>query len=34
MTASGVLFTVPVLIFAFLVQRNPIRGLTAGAIKA
>jgi multiple sugar transport system permease protein len=34
MTASGVLFTIPVLIFAFLVQRNLIRGLTAGAIKA
>lgn len=34
MTASGVLFTVPVLIFAVLVQRNLIRGLTAGAVKA
>jgi multiple sugar transport system permease protein len=34
MTASGVLFTIPVLIFAVLVQRNLIRGLTAGAIKA
>jgi multiple sugar transport system permease protein len=34
MTASGVLFTIPVLIFAVLVQRNLIRGLTAGAVKA
>jgi multiple sugar transport system permease protein len=34
MTASGVLFTIPVLIFAWLVQRNLIRGLTAGAVKA
>jgi multiple sugar transport system permease protein len=33
MTASGVLFTVPVLVFALLVQRNLIRGLTAGAVK-
>jgi multiple sugar transport system permease protein len=33
MTASGVLFTLPVLIFALLVQRNLIRGLTAGGVK-
>jgi len=33
LTATGVLVTVPVMIFALLVQQNMVRGLTSGAVK-
>jgi len=34
MTAAGSLFTIPVLIFAIIVQKHLIRGLTLGGVKA
>jgi ABC-type glycerol-3-phosphate transport system permease component len=34
MTAAGILFTVPVLIFALIVQKHLVRGLTLGGVKA
>lgn len=34
MTAAGSLFTIPVLVFALLVQKHLIRGLTLGGVKA
>ena len=34
LTATGVLVTLPMLIFALIVQRNIIRGLTLGAVKS
>jgi multiple sugar transport system permease protein len=34
MTAAGSLFTIPVLIFALIVQKHLIRGLTLGGVKA
>lgn len=34
MTAAGSLFTIPVLIFALIVQKHLVRGLTLGGVKA
>jgi multiple sugar transport system permease protein len=33
MSAAGVIAVVPVLIFAFIVQRHLVRGMSFGAIK-